>query len=74
MARTSKKDVYTRIDDKKEEIRQAEEQLAKLNEELKELLREQDELEMSRMLEAIRNQGIDIETALSKLTNTNVNK
>ena len=71
MARTSKKDVYTRIDDKKEEIRQAEEQLAKLNEELKELLREQDELEMSRMLEAIRNQGIDIETALSKLTNTN---
>ena len=74
MARTSKKDVYTRIDDKKEEIRQAEEQLAKLNEELKELLREQDELEMTRMLEAIRNQGIDIETALSKLTNTNVNK
>lgn len=71
MARTSKKDVYTRIDDKKEEIKQAEEQLAKLNEELKELLREQDELEMTRMLEAIRNQGIDIETALSKLTNTN---
>ena len=74
MARTSKKDVYVRIHDKKEEIRQAEEQLAKLNEELKELLREQDELEMTRMLEAIRNQGIDIETALSKLTNTNVNK
>ena len=33
MARTSKKDVYTRIDDKKEEIKQAEEQLAKLSEE-----------------------------------------
>ena len=71
MARPSKKDVYVRINDKKEEIRQAEEQLAKLNEELKELLKEQDELEMSRMLEAIRNQGIDIETALSKLTNIN---
>ena len=67
MARTSKKDVYTRIDDKKEEIKQAEEQLAKLNEELKELLREQDELEMTRMLSAIRDQNIDIETALAKL-------
>ena len=67
MARPSKKDVYVRINDKKEEIRQAEEQLTKLNEELKELLREQDELEMSRMLAAIRDQNIDIETALAKL-------
>ena len=67
MARVSKKDVYTRIDEKKEEIKQTEEQLAKLNEELKVLYQEQDELEMSRMLEAIRNQGIDIETALAKL-------
>lgn len=67
MARTSKKDVYTRIEEKQEEIRQAEEQLIKLNNELKVLYQEQDELEMSRMLEAIRNQGIDIETALSKL-------
>lgn len=67
MARVSKKDVYARITDKKEEIKQTEEQLAKLNEELKVLYQEQDELEMSRMLEAIRNQGIDIETALAKL-------
>lgn len=74
MARVSKKDVYTRIDEKREEIKQTGEQLAKLNEELKVLYQEQDELEMSRMLEAIRNQGIDIETALSKLTNTNANK
>ena len=35
MARVSKKDVYTRIDEKREEIKQTEEQLAKLNEELK---------------------------------------
>ena len=74
MARQSKKNVYERIEDKKADIAQAEEYLVQLNEELKELLREQDELEMTRMLEAIRNQGIDIETALSKLTNTNVNK
>ena len=68
MARTSKKDVYVRINDKKEEIKRAEEQLVKLNEELKELFREQDELEMVRMLETIRNQGMDIETALAKLS------
>ena len=74
MARQAKKNVYERIEDKKADIVQAEEYLVQLNEELKELLREQDELEMTRMLEAIRNQGIDIETALSKLTNTNVNK
>ena len=67
MARTSKKDVYIRIADKKEEIRQAEDMLTQLNEELKVLYKEQDDLEMTRMLEAIRNQGIDIETALSKL-------
>ena len=71
MARQAKKNVYERIADKKADIAQAEEYLVQLNEELKELLREQDELEMARMLEAIRNQGIDIETALSKLTNTN---
>jgi len=67
MARVSKKDVYVRIADKKEEIRQTEELLTQLNEELKVLYKEQDELEMSRMLETIRSQGIDIETALAKL-------
>lgn len=72
MARVGKKDVYTRINDKKDEIKQMEEQLIRLNEELKELLKEQDELEMNRMLDAIRNQGIDIETALAKLLSEKV--
>ena len=67
MARQAKKNVYERIEDKKHDIKQAEEYLLQLNEELKELLKEQDDLEMTRMLEVIRNQGIDIETALSKL-------
>lgn len=67
MARQAKKNVYERIEDKKKDIKQAEEYLVQLNEELKELLKEQDELEMVQMLEAIRSQGIDIETALSKL-------
>ena len=67
MARQAKKNVYERIADKKADIAQAEEYLVQLNEELKELLREQDELEMSRMLAAIRDQNIDIETELTKL-------
>ena len=67
MARPSKKTVYERIEDKKKDIQQAEEYLIQLNEELKELYKEQDELEMVRMLETIRSQGIDIETALAKL-------
>lgn len=61
--------VYERINQKKSEIQQAEDVLAKLNNELKELYKEQDNEEMLRMLEAIRNNGIDIETALTKLTN-----
>ena len=71
MARVSRKSIYERIEDQKNKIKEAEDQLAKLNEELKELYKEQDAEEMLRMLEAIRNQGIDIETALSKLTNIN---
>ena len=71
MARTAKKDVYSRIADKKDEIRQAEETLCKLNEDLKLLLREQDELEMAQMLNAIREQGIDINEALKLLSNPN---
>lgn len=72
MARQAKKNVYERIEDKKHDIKQAEEYLLQLNEELKELLKEQDDLEMTRMLEAIRNQGIDIETALAKLLSEKV--
>ena len=70
MARPSKKTktIYERIEEKKKDIKQAEEYLIQLNEELKELFREQDELEMLRMLEIIRSQGIDIETALAKLS------
>lgn len=69
MARPSKKNVYERIEDKKKEIQQAEDVLARLNNELQDLYKEQDQEEMLRMLDAIRSQGIDIETALSKLTN-----
>ena len=68
MARTAKKDVYSRIADKKDEIRQAEETLCKLNEDLKLLLREQDELEMKLLLQQMKDRNMDIKTALDMLS------
>lgn len=69
MARTKKitKDIYEKIEDKKLEIQKAEDEVKRLNEELKVLFDEQDKEEMEKMLQSIRSQGIDIETALKKL-------
>ena len=69
MARPVKKDVYTRINEKKNEIKETEETLVRLNDELKVLLQEQDDLEMHQMLEQIRANGIDINQALELLAN-----
>lgn len=69
MARPVKKDVYTRINEKQNEIKKAEETLARLNDELKVLFQEQDDLEMHQMLEQIRANGIDINQALELLAN-----
>ena len=71
MARPSKKglSVYERIEQKKNEIKEAEETLVRLNNELKVLLQEQDDLEMHQMLEQIRVNGIDINQALELLAN-----
>ena len=69
MARPVKKDVYTRINEKKNEIKEAEETLVRLNDKLKVLLQEQDDLEMHQMLEQIRANGIDINQALELLAN-----
>lgn len=71
MARPSKKglSVYERIEQKKNEIKETEETLARLNDELKVLFQEQDDLEMHQMLEQIRANGIDINQALELLAN-----
>ena len=69
MARPVKKDVYTRINEKKNEIKEAEETLVRLNDKLKVLLQEQDDLEMHQMLEQIRANSIDINQALELLAN-----
>lgn len=66
MARTNRKSVYERIEDKKQNIKEAEEMLAQLKNELQELLGEKDELEMKLLLEAMKAKGLNINEALSK--------
>lgn len=66
MARTNKKSVYERIEDKKQTIRETEELLATLNEELQTLNLEKDDLEMRQLLEAMKSKGLNINEALAK--------
>lgn len=66
MARPAKKNVYKRIEDKNKEILKTEELLAKLNNELKELQAEKDDLEMHQLLEMMKSKGLTINEALSK--------
>lgn len=66
MARISKKSVYERIEDKKQTIKETEELLATLNEELQTLNLEKDDLEMRQLLEAMKSKGLTINEALSK--------
>lgn len=65
MARKSKS-VYERIEDKKQNIKETEDMLAQLNNELQELFTEKDELEMKLLLEAMKTKGLNINEALSK--------
>lgn len=63
MARKSKS-VYDRIEDKKKEILKAEEIFNNLNNELKNLLIEKDELEMKQLLEHMKSKNLNIEQAI----------
>jgi hypothetical protein len=74
MARQSKKSVYERIEDKKLSIKETEELLVTLNNELQELYNEKDDLEMRLLLAKVKENGLDIETALSKLCENSVIK
>ena len=67
MARISKKSVYERIENKKQTIKETEELLAQLNNELQELYTERDNLQMAQLFEAMRSKGLDIEEALKLL-------
>lgn len=67
MARPSKKSVYERIEDKKNNIKETEELLVQLNNELQELYKERDNLQMTQLFEAMKTKGLDIEEALKLL-------
>ena len=67
MARPSKKSVYERIEDKLQNIKETEELLVTLNNELQELYTERDNLQMNQLFEAMKAKGLDIEEALKLL-------
>ena len=68
MARTSKKSVYERIEIMKNDIYNKEQELQNLNNELQELYKEKDQQEMELLLLKMKENGLDIESALSKLS------
>lgn len=69
MARPSKKTVYERIEDKKNEIIKTEELLEKLNTELHVLYSEKDDLEMHQLLDLMKSNGLTIDKAVELLNN-----
>lgn len=67
MARTCKKNVYERIEDKKNEITRTEELLKVLNDELQSLYKEKDDLEMHQLLQLMKTNKLSIHEALDRL-------
>ena len=66
MARTSKKSVYERIEEKIQDIKNTEALLVLQNEELQTLYLEKDDLEMRQLLEMMKSKGLTIDQALAK--------
>ena len=66
MARQNRKSVYERIEDKLQNIKETEELLVQLNNELQDLYGEKDDLEMRQLLEAMKSKGLNINEALAK--------
>ena len=67
MARPNRKNVYERIEDKKLIIKETEETLARLNEELQNLFDERDKLEMEKLFAMMKGNGLTIDKALELL-------
>ena len=61
------KTIYERIESKKEEIKLAQEKLEQLNVQLQNLIKEKDNLEMKKLFETMKKNGISLEDALKKL-------
>ena len=67
MARPNKKNVYERINDQRDRIKETEELLVKLNDELQVLYAEKDDLEMRQLLDMMKSNGLTIDKAISLL-------
>lgn len=63
MARPNKKSVYERIEDKLQNIKETEELLVQLNNELQDLYGEKDDLEMHQLLDMMKSKGLTINEA-----------
>ena len=61
------KDVYQRIEEKKQEIATQEAMLKRLNDELQVLNSEKDDLEMHQIFDAVRHKGLDIKDVLTMI-------
>ena len=70
MARVKSKSVYERIAEKEQNIKEAEDTLKRLNEELQELFAEKDDLEMRQLLSQMKANNLDINKALDLLNKT----
>lgn len=68
MARPVKKNVYERIEDMIEQQKIKEQELENIHQQLQELYKEKDELEMRLLLQKVKESGLNIEQALSKLS------
>lgn len=68
MARPIKKNIYQRIEEQKNKIKETEELLVTFNNELQDLYAEKDMNEMKLLLAKMKESGLDIETALAKLS------
>lgn len=69
MARPSRKSVYERIEDKLNSIKETEELLVQLNNELQELYDEKDDLEMRQLLQMMKSKGLTIDEAAKLFQN-----
>ena len=72
MARPVRKNIYERIDDQKNKIKETEKLLSELNEELQALYSERDKQEMELLFNKMRESGLTVDKAIELLQgNTN---
>lgn len=67
MARPIRKNIYERIDDQKNKIKETEKLLAELNEELQALYLERDKQEMELIFKKVKENGLTIDKAIELL-------